>query len=289
LRNFVRPYQRCLYNKRVSGIHFVSGRSPYKIPERATRPYFFSSPKLIYSDKISKFAYRVIELTGGLPLRRFEEICSCLFIDESQDLAGYDLELVEHVMRSDVEVMLVADHRQATFSTHSAAKNKKYAGPMVVCKFEEWESDGLCEIEHHNYSYRCVQEICDFADQFHPEAPDTDSKNDTVTEHDGVFAVRECDVADYVATYNPQPLRYSRKTNCPYGKPINFGASKGMTFERTLILPHGPLREFLKTGKLEDAGKAVEKIYVAVTRARQSVAFVVDDDAEVTAVTMYSI
>jgi DNA helicase-2/ATP-dependent DNA helicase PcrA len=249
------------------------------IPERNTRRHFFSEPKLIYSDKVSKFACRTIERTDGLPLQRFEEVFDRLFIDESQDLAGYDLELVELLLDSDVELLLVADHRQATFSTHSAAKNRKYGGAKVVDKFEEWEAAGLCEIDHHNFSYRCVQPICDFADQFYPDAPNTESRNDSVTDHDGVFAVRERDVEQYVATYNPQALRYNRNTHCPHGKPLNFGASKGMTFERTLIYPHGPLMRFLSTGKLKDAGKEVEKMYVAVTRACQSVALVVGDDA----------
>ena len=287
LRHFVRPYQRCLYRTRVAGIHFIAGRSPYRIPERATRPHFFSNPRLIYNDKISKFACRTIEITDGLPLQRFEQIFSRLFIDESQDLAGYDLELVELLLRSSVEVFLVADHRQATFSTHSAAKNRKYSGANIVLKFEEWESGELCEIEHHNFSYRCVQKICDFADQFHPDASNTESRNYNQTYHDGVFAVRASDVAQYVATYNPQPLRYSRKTSCPHGKPINFGSSKGMTFERTLIYPHGPLKKFLETGELKHAGKEIEKIYVAVTRARQSVAFVIDDESEVVGVEIF--
>ena len=43
----------------------------------------------------------------------------------------------------------------------------------------------------------------------------------------------------------------------------------------------------MKTGNLDDAGRALEKIYVAVTRARQSVAFVVDDDAEVVGVRLF--
>jgi hypothetical protein len=38
-----------------------------------------------------------------------------------------------------------------------------------------------------------------------------------------------------------------------------------MTFERTLIFPHGPLRKFLVSAKLEDAGKEIPKLYVAVT------------------------
>ena len=52
-----------------------------------------------------------------------------------------------------------------------------------------------------------------------------------------------------------------------------------MTFDRTLIYPHEKLKKFLMTGKLEDAGAAIAKIYVAVTRARQSAAFIVEDGA----------
>ncbi len=68
---------------------------------------------------------------------------------------------------------------------------------------------------------------------------------------------------------------------------MNFGAAKGMTFDRTLIYPHGPLKKFLATGKHADAGKELDKIYVAITRARQSVAFVVNDNAKLAGLTFY--
>jgi DNA helicase-2/ATP-dependent DNA helicase PcrA len=60
---------------------------------------------------------------------------------------------------------------------------------------------------------------------------------------------------------------------------MNFGAVKGMTFDRTLIFPHGPLKKYLVSGDLKDAGKELAKLYVAVTRARQSTAFVVPDNS----------
>ena len=278
VRHFVRPYQNCLYEPRVAAIQFVNGRSAQYVPAENIRRHYFSRPDRIYVDKVSKFAWQVIEHTGGLPLQRFEQIFDRLFIDESQDLAGYDLDLIELLLRSNVEIALVGDHRQATYSTNSSARNQKFAGQKIVLKFEEWENSGLCEIDYHNFSHRCVQAICDFADQFHPKAPNTESRNMNVTGHDGVFAVRRDRVPGYVGTYNPQPLRYNRTTRDIEGKPINFGSAKGMTFDRTLIYPHTPLRKFLKTGNIKDAGKEIAKIYVAITRARQSVAFVVDDD-----------
>ena len=60
-----------------------------------------------------------------------------------------------------------------------------------------------------------------------------------------------------------------------------------MTFDRTLIFPHAPLMNFLRTGNVKDAGKEIAKIYVAITRARQSVAFVVDNDGLTRGLTMY--
>lgn len=288
LRHFVRPYQNCLYNPRVTGIHFVNGRSvPYVPADKIRKHYFSKKPDLIYVDKVSKFACEVVQQTGGMPLQRFERIFDRLFIDESQDLAGYDLELIELLLESKVETTLVGDRRQATYSTNKAAKNKKYDGPNIILKFEEWEKAGLCGIEHQNFSHRCVQDICDLADRFYPDAPHTESRNADVTGHDGVFAVQKSQVQAYMDAYNPQPLRYSRATRNIPGKPINFGNAKAMTFQRTLIFPHGPLKKYLSTGDLKDAGKDIAKIYVAITRARQSVSFVVEDGAPLSGLTIY--
>lgn len=275
LRHFVRPYQNHLYVPRVAGINFKRGQSTRFVKATDVERFYFSSPGRVYLDKVSQFACAVIEKTDGLPIRRFEMIYDKLFIDEAQDLSGYDLNLLEHLLRSNVAITLTGDHRQATYTTNDNAKNKKFARVGIVEKFKEWEKAGLCAITYQTHSNRCIQAICDFADQFHPDFPKTESRNEAVTGHDGVFLVEERRVAAYRNAFNPQPLRYNRTQAGILGTPINYGASKGMTFERALIYPNGPLKKFLKTGKLEDAGKEISKIYIAVTRAKQSVAFVV--------------
>ena len=102
--------------------------------------------------------------------------------------------------------------------------------------------------------------------------------NKVDTGHDGVFLVRSSDVTAYFEAFAPQTLRYNRTHKNVLGRPVNFGEAKGMTFERTLIYPHGPLQKYLASAKLTDAGKEIAKIYVACTRARQSTAFVVPDN-----------
>ena len=65
-----------------------------------------------------------------------------------------------------------------------------------------------------------------------------------MTGHDGIFAVERRRVADYCAKFDPQPLRYNRTYTDIAGRPINFGASKGMTFDRTLIYGRTAINPF---------------------------------------------
>ena len=277
LSHFVRPYQRCLYHRRVSQMCFVEGQSAPRTSATDIERHYFARQGRIYSDKVSKFACEVIRKTGGLPIKRFEEIFDKLYIDESQDLAGYDLELIEQLLNSRTAITLVGDHRQGTFSTHNATRNKKFARESIIRKFEEWENKGLCDLEYQYKSRRCTQAICDFADNLYPGLPKTESLNHATTGHDGVFAIPRSRVSTYIDIFHPQTLRYDRKTKNIPGSPINFGRSKGMTFDRSLIYPHQKLEKYLMTGNLEDAGAAIAKVYVAVTRARQSTAFVIPD------------
>jgi DNA helicase II / ATP-dependent DNA helicase PcrA len=279
LRHMVRPYQRTLYPEPVKRLYFNNGISARYSRQENIAGHYFGKPGCIYVDKVSKFAYQLIQKTQGKPILRLEEIFDHLYIDEVQDLAGWDLDLVELLMKSKIRVTLVGDHRQATFSTNSAHKNKGYAGAKIILKFQEWKKAKLCELDFQTISHRCVQAICDFADRFHPDLPKTRSLNTVITGHDGIFAVRERDVEAYMKAFAPQTLRYDRKTKDVPGTPINYGASKGLTFDRTLIFPNGPLAKFLLTGDVKDAG-STPKLYVAITRARHSTAIVIKNNSK---------
>lgn len=279
LTHFVRPYQNHLHERRVDTINF--DRAPVarrRFRKNQVAGYFFSAPNRIWSDRATDFACQLIDATDGLPLNRVQGVFDRIIVDEAQDLAGWDLELLEHLLNSTVEVALIGDHRQATFLTNDNPKNRQFAGEKIIDKFAEWERGGLVQIEHQSHSHRCVQEICDFADQFFPDCRPTTSRNEETTGHDGVFLVRRGDVERYFDTFAPQALQWSKAGGPRIGDPLNFGDSKGMTFQRVLIYPHGKLLAFLKSGKMVLEGQSKTKTYVSVTRARQSVAIVVPDN-----------
>ena len=104
----------------------------------------------------------------------------------------------------------------------------------------------------------------------------TVSVNHPATGHDRVFLVESKHVDHYEATYAPLALRHSRSSCRSFGhiQFMNFGEAKGLS-ERVLICPTQPIVDFLTEGKALKAQQAA-MLYVAITRAAQSVAIILD-------------
>jgi DNA helicase-2/ATP-dependent DNA helicase PcrA len=215
--------------------------------------------------------------------QRFDRI----YVDEVQDLAGYDIDLIELVLRSKIKLTLVGDHRQSTFRTNNSARNSGYVGIKTKRKFEEWQDQGLCKLAYELETHRCNQFIADLADMFFSKEPKTISLNAANTGHDGVFAVHSSDVGAYVTRYRPQILRLDVRTDCRGYDAMNFGESKGTTFDRVLIFPHKLGIKWLSSGNFTHVSGSASKLYVGITRARHSVAFVLDEDVKVAGVCRY--
>jgi DNA helicase-2/ATP-dependent DNA helicase PcrA len=281
LRDGVRPYHNYLsLGKRASSINFVSGSSWSNpalrgVPESNIEKYYFDKDRRIYTDKISKYAYKCNEKSHGLVINRLEQIYDYIFIDEVQDLAGWDLDFIERLLLSKIKIVLVGDPRQVTYLTNHAPKNTQYKGEKIVNFFKKMESNGLCSVINNLESNRCNQDICNLADLIYPNLPKSISLNKTTTGHDGIFYIKIEDLEDYINTHKPTILRYDKRSDTKNKHAFNFGITKGLTFDRVLIVPTESIKKFLNTknsNTLAEGTKA--KLYVAITRARYSVTFV---------------
>jgi len=272
LRDGVRPYQTEVFGEAnfVRGLNFV-GKQPMYAAIVNPRQFFVDHGADVYRDHLAHLACRANELSGGRVIVRIEASYDHIYVDEVQDLVGYDLEILHLLFKSSVPVTIVGDPRQHTFGTNVGTKNKKYRGPG----FMKWlaERADVCTLVERHESHRCNQAICDFASALFPSMPALTSANAEVTEHHGVFYISTSEVSEYYERWKPQVLRYS-KTEKALGLPaMNFGVSKGSTFDRVLIFPTGPMKRYLKDRDPAPL-KEPEKFYVAVTRAKHSVAFV---------------
>jgi DNA helicase-2/ATP-dependent DNA helicase PcrA len=277
LQDGVRPYQLCLTseNRRVNSILFEELKQWNRFTPKANADnYFLTKGDDIYRDRVSDFVCICDEKSGGLVIKRLQRIYDDIFIDEMQDMAGHDLSLLERLFHSTVSITAVGDPRQGTFSTNNSAKNKKFKKSGVLDWINLQNKAGLITVKERNECYRCNQRICDFADRLFPEFGKTKSMNTEVTGHDGVFKIKAADIPKYASKHHPKVLRWNKSSDTMRLPALNIGLSKGRTFDRVLIFPTKPMLDYLETLDPDRAGDR-SKLYVAVTRAKYSVAFVV--------------
>ncbi|WP_210252852.1 UvrD-helicase domain-containing protein [Arthrobacter zhaoguopingii] len=280
ISQFIRPYLPFMFpGQDVNGL---DDKSLYqeRVPLKAQRRYFTQSG-LLRGVHAAHLATLLIEASRSLPLRRLEAIYDHIYIDEVQDLGGYDLEIVNTLLRSAVPLTMVGDVRQAVITTSpSERKHKQYKNMQVWNWFRSQEAAGRLVITYRSETWRCRPEIAAFADSLFDSVwafPKTVSLNATATDHDGVFLVRTEDVEAYIEGFAPENLRWGANSwkSHDHLTFMNFGSSKGLTRKRVLIFPTDKMKELIQRGKpLGDLAAA--KLYVGVTRAEQSVAFVLD-------------
>jgi ATP-dependent DNA helicase UvrD/PcrA len=304
LQHGVRPFQSALdesIHERAIGFYLSSNKSGPKLGadgkplvwkgkpvfwgEADFRKFYFTNSFRIYSDKISKFVFRCNSVTKGDVINRIARIFDYIFIDEVQDLAGYDLELLKLLFQSESTILLVGDPRQVTYLTHQTGKYKKYAnGNLKGFIEEQLGNNTTCAVDETTLtiSHRNSEAICDFSNKLYPALkacqPCTCGgccSKECV--HDGIFWVVREEIEEYINLFRPTQLRWNLRTACCAGSPVmNFGESKGLSFDRVVIYPTREMKRWLQDHNHPLKEETRAKLYVAITRARHSVAFVLD-------------
>lgn len=277
LCHFAKPFLPFKFpRQRVLGFNF-DGRPNLKARGKSR---FLDTNGAVYACELGRLAHELVADSKGTLIRRLESIYDEILIDEVQDLSSHDWEIIDVLLRTSTDIRMVGDIRQSVLATNPRSqKNAKYSYANAVTWFREREADGLLEIKDSVITWRCQPHIAAFSDTIFDSSwgfPATQSQNDVVTDHDGVYLVATKDINAYVDMYKPQCLRHSVRSGKSFDLNfLNFKVSKGMTYERVLIIPTAPIAKFIQTGTYLDPTPA-SSFYVAITRAKQSVAIVLD-------------
>jgi DNA helicase-2/ATP-dependent DNA helicase PcrA len=274
LKHGVKPYQADLVGiNTVRGLHFEP--RPYGPKKTEVKRYYLDGAAKAYRDFLAEFAVLINQQSSGATVQRLAQIYKHFFFDEIQDISGRDFEFIELLLKSSIAVTMVGDPRQGTFSTTQSRTNRGQTKSEIMKWVSKLETAHLVDVEVHNHSNRCGQAICDFADALYPEHSATESRNHISTVHDGVVFLRSSDVEAYSTLFDPQLLVWNVKSKTFGLSSRNMGDVKGLTFDRVLINPTVTMLKHLQKGD-ELAGETRAKFYVAITRARYSVAVIVD-------------
>lgn len=245
----------------------------------------------IYKNYLSEFATECIDKNTCTCMQRLRSIFSHIFIDESQDMAGFDFDVIKELFMSDISVTVVGDPRQHTYVSNNLRKYKKYKGRIE--KFIEdrinTKRKSIVDINYKtlSVSHRCCHEICRIASLIHSEFPSTQpcscdkcnqKRINYINGRCGVYFVTTDNLIDFIREFDPIALTHSvtRRIH-PSLKRMNMGESKGLGMPSCLIYPTKPMLDFISTGNdLAPIEKA--KLYVAITRATNIVGIVVPNE-----------
>ena len=269
LRDGIRPFQNCLNIKaRIESVAWINKKPYHKKYD------FITQGNRVYRDKATEFICECNAASQGALIQRLESIYDYIFIDEMQDLTGYDLTFLELLLNSKISIWGVGDPRQSTLRTNYALKNKQYSKGTLIKWLKKQEKTGKLTLGQLNTCYRCRPSICNFANQIFPDYPLMVSGNNSVVESEGLVIIPLSQVDDYIKRYRPVVLRKWVITDTKGYFAINIGIAKGKTFDRVLLFPTKPMLNFIKNPQKNTDFKEKELLYVAVTRARYSVAIV---------------
>ena len=274
LRELVKPYQSSILNKIniINSIDFNHQYGYINFNSRGTPKHYMLTNNIL-SNTVSEFAIDSNIKSNNKVIQRLGEIYSHIYIDEIQDLAGEDIEILNLLFNSKIQIQCVGDVKQSTYTTYNAKKNKKITGIHLIDFFKELERKGIITLLFNNKTRRFGREICEFSNSI------CNDKNNRIEsdkiykeENQGVYLLDKKDFENYFKIYKPTILKFNAKTKIDYDS-LNFGQCKGMTFDRVAIFPNKKYKEFLQNGTSLDSPC---KYYVSATRARYSMVFVVE-------------
>lgn len=287
---YIKPYQNYLTDNDfdIKGLIIASATSSssrWRPSRNQWKSYYFTKEHRAFGEKLSELALDCNEKAENLPSLRLTNIFEHIFIDEVQDLAGFDLDLIQQLFLSNSNIILAGDPRQTTYLTnHNGNKNKKYRDGKIIEYFQaqkELKNIFTVDYETLNHSWRCCQKICNFASKISCAYPSMSSKNTNQISPQGVYLVKPDDRVNFLKNYTEMiQLRWDKKNKQPLQEfsCMNFGEAKGLTFEGVLIYPTNDMKEWIENNDKELSFATRCKFYVAVTRAKYLVGIVWDKE-----------
>lgn len=254
------------------GINYESNPNMY-VKQTDIRRYFFDGYGRIYANRIAK----LLSVENILPNinSRLEKYFDALFIDEIQDLAGHDFNLLSSISRANLEIMAVGDFFQHTYDTSRDGKTNASLHDDYG-KYKKVFSDMAFSVDTGSLkaSYRCSPSVCEFVSN--SIGVEMSSASD---ESANIYFIDKQEQADEIF-FNRRIVklfyREHYKYNC-YSR--NWGECKGEDdhTDVCVVLNKTALDGYRKNKLSDLAIQTKNKLYVACTRAKGDLYFVSED------------
>lgn len=299
LKNFISPYKRDVIERLYGTNTSVSYAIPptYKGPDGKNRPAykkgdleskFLDSVGDIYKDHIAEFALECIQKNKTSLQKYLPEVYDAIYIDEAQDLSGYDFEILKFLIKEvRLTIVVAGDPKQTTYTTANTRKNKGITFDAYFEKNVNTRNKAYVNIDRDTliYTHRCIETISTLASRLYPNpstitcrCAECEKRRDVFTHRlRGLYLVQEKLIHEFIRETEAAVLRwdkrdkYTRELPCTY----NMGEVKGLEFDAVLISPTEKMLDVIKKQGMGVSDLILAKLYVAVTRPRYILGLIV--------------
>jgi len=242
----------------------------YEYPPRSKRytkadqiEYYVSKGGRLYHNRIARLLeeYDVLEDINN----RIEKYYDALYIDEVQDFAGHDFNLLKSILTTDLEVKLVGDFYQHTFDTSRDGNTNKNLHNDYDDYLKEFEAIGVRVDEGKlEKSWRCSPTVCDFINDHLGIKIESHNQESTLVKY--VESVEEIEGLyqddQIVKLFYQEHYKY----DC-YSR--NWGDCKGENhYVNVCVVLNKKTERFYKKNKLDQLSPVTKnKLYVACSRS----------------------
>lgn len=261
----------CGYELKTKGINFNFPLPQYAQRSRKnTREHYIDKSGRLYANRIAKLLIE-FDVIPDL-IQRIEKFYDSVFIDEVQDFAANDFNLICALAIANVEMRLVGDFYQHTFDTSRDGNTQKSLHECFDKYCDKLKRSGFeVDLTTLSNSYRCSPSICAFVSKnlgikilSHREDEVVVGYFDSVGEVDSLFN-------------NDSVVKlFYQKSDSYAGNTANWGNTKGLDhFQDVCVVLNPTTLKAFDNDKLEQLNPTTKnKLYVACTRAKGNLYFV---------------
>lgn len=273
----VRPYPADGFANRIDRMLFNEGRASQRGGvHRGDKSYYCPKRGVVYRSRLSDLAVLCDEQWHGKVTDRICAIYDTILVDEGQDFAGYDYDILGSMMQKACEMVIVGDPRQQTYRT---GNEPKYSGVRNVFDFFSASPDYTLDTTTLSTTYRCSEAVIALANSLYPTMPQIMPCGERKAGSTGKILKVKKSSFEAWARARVQPftvLRYDSRTKVPDGfHTMNMGESKGLTLDDVVIFPTNEMKKWISDNNVNLKGGTRAKLYVAITRAHGDVIFVI--------------
>lgn len=260
------------YSYRDKGMEMKTPPEYTRRIKRTDLKYYMTPGKRLYHNRL---ALLVVKYRAEFITKRLVKYYDNLFVDEFQDFAGHDFNLIKHIVKSPINVCLVGDFHQHTFDTSRDGRtninlHKSRDKYLENCN----QLNLLIDVTTLNNSWRCSSEVCSFvSDKLGIEIGSNRSDSTKIKIIDSIEeAIPIIENDSIIKLFNSASYKYDCSGD-------NWGAVKGINNynDVCVVMTKGAFENLLNDTLQELAPTTKSKLYVAITRTRGDLYFMHPD------------